>query len=183
MSRVARDRDDLLLGEWACLGILCAEPSHGFAVSVRLRPSGDVGRVWSLSRPLTYRAIDRLIECGYVAPIASEPGIAGGNRTILGITTEGRDVLNDWLDRPVRHLRDLRSELLLKLQLARTLGVDSSTLIESQRRVVSELRQSLASSQDGDDIVSQWRIESADAALRFLDALVTPRHRPGSASE
>ena len=64
MSRSAPDA--LLLGEWACLGVLYAGPAHGFAVAARLKPAGDVGRVWSLSRPLTYRSLDQLAGRGYV---------------------------------------------------------------------------------------------------------------------
>ena len=48
--------EQLLLGEWACLGVLYQGPMHGFAIASRLKPDGDIGRVWSLSRPLTYRS-------------------------------------------------------------------------------------------------------------------------------
>jgi PadR family transcriptional regulator AphA len=173
MSRPARPDDELLLGDWACLGILAVEPSHGFAVSVRLRPDGDIGRVWSLSRPLTYRSIDRLLKVAYIHPVSEEPGIAGGTKTVLSITPAGRLALNAWLRRPVAHLRDLRSELLLKLQLAHTLDVRSTELVVAQRHVVSEIRRNLEQQlrHRTDDIVTSWRLESADAALRFLDSL------------
>ena len=32
----------MLLGEWACLGILAEAPAHGFAVAARLKPDGDI---------------------------------------------------------------------------------------------------------------------------------------------
>lgn len=173
MSRTARPDDELLLGDWACLGILAAEPSHGFAVSVKLRPEGDIGRVWSLSRPLTYRSIDRLLKIDYIEPVSEEPGIAGGTKTVLAVTSAGRLALHGWLQRPVLHLRDLRSELLLKLQLSRTLGLDTTDLVEAQRHVVSEIRHSLEHQlqQRTDDIVTRWRLESADAAIHFLGSL------------
>lgn len=82
--------DQLLLGEWACLGILNRAPGHGFAIAARLKPDGDVGRVWSMSRALTYRSLDQLAARGLVEPIAEEPGIAGGQRTILATTAAGR---------------------------------------------------------------------------------------------
>src|SRR4051794_24394881 len=101
-----RADDELLLGEWACLGILYAGPSHGFAIASRLKPSGDIGRVWSLTRPLTYRALEQLEARGYVHPVGEEPGIAGGNRTILAATRLGRSRLRSWVRTPVGHLRD-----------------------------------------------------------------------------
>lgn len=173
MSRPARDAERLLLGEWACLGVLATGPTHGFAIASRLRPDSDLGRIWSLSRPLTYRAIDQLLKHGYAEPVGEEPGIAGGTRTILAITDSGRIALREWLHRPVIHLRDLRSELLLKLQLAAALDIEMTALVNAQRRVVTEIRRSLLTHlrEQPDDIVTQWRLETTDAALRFLDSL------------
>lgn len=175
MSRPSRDSEQLLLGEWACLGILATGPTHGFAIASRLRADSDIGRIWSLSRPLTYRAIDQLLKNGYVEPVSEEPGIAGGTKTVLAVTESGRLALREWLNRPVLHLRDLRSELLLKLQLARTLDVESTGLVDAQRRIVSDIRRSLQQRlrEQHDDIVTGWRLETADAALRFLDSLST----------
>ena len=74
---VGRTREDQLLpGEWACLGILYPAPAHGFAIATRLKPDGDVGRVWSLSRALTYRSLDQLELRGHIKAVGEEPGIA-----------------------------------------------------------------------------------------------------------
>ena len=34
MSRSSRTASELLLGEWACLGIVAQGPTHGFAVAI-----------------------------------------------------------------------------------------------------------------------------------------------------
>jgi PadR family transcriptional regulator AphA len=159
---------DLLLGEWACLGILAQGPSHGFAVAARLKPTGDVGRVWSLSRPLTYRALDQLVQRGYAHAVGEEPGIAGGNRTILAATRGGRARLRTWVRTPVPHLRDLRSELLLKLVLAQQCGIDVHDMLERQRAVIEEIAAGLQDA--APDVVTLWRQASSEAALRFVDA-------------
>ena len=178
MTTPRRTVTDLLLGEWACLGIVACAPTHGFAVSARLRPDGDVGRVWSMSRPLTYRALDQLAERGLIEPRGDERGLAGGTRTVLGITRRGRNALRAWLGRPVDHLRDLRSELLLKLVLADLTGVDSGSLIEAQREAVEVMAGHLRAEADlhPDDVVRRWRAESATAATRFLAAVAARRH-------
>jgi len=108
---IRSDRHELLLGEWACLGLIYPGRTHGFAVATRLKPTGDVGRVWSLSRPLTYRSLEQLSGRGYIHAVGEERGLAGGNRTILKATRVGRSQFRKWLDTPVPHLRDLRSEL------------------------------------------------------------------------
>lgn len=169
-----RHGDDLLLGEWACLGVLAAGPAHGFAVSKRLAPDGDVGRVWSLSRPLTYRAIEQLTERGLVVAVAEEPGLAGGARTVLAVTDEGRRRLDAWLVTPVVHLRDVRSDLLLKLVLAEVCRVPVRALLEQQREIAAGAVAVLADRavEPGADVVAVWRSESSEAVLRFLDRLL-----------
>lgn len=169
-------RETLLLGEWACLGLLYVEPSHGFAIAAQLRPDADIGRIWSVSRPLTYRSLDQLIERGLVEPVGSEPGDAGPNRTILATTRRGRSELRTWLRTPVEHLRDLRSELLLKLALARHCGVDIGGMLDAQRLrldVHASTLADMATGPDGQiiDTVALWRHEASQAALRFLTQL------------
>jgi PadR family transcriptional regulator AphA len=178
MGLVARTTEQqLLLGEWACLGILYPAPTHGFAIAARLKPEGDVGRVWSLSRALTYRSLDQLAIRGYIQPVGEEPGIAGGNRTILAATRTGRAQLRRWLTTPVVHLRDLRSELLLKLILAEGCGVDITAMLDQQRLHIAQLAEALSAQIAGTgpvDVVALWRSESSLAALRFLDRLASP---------
>ena len=174
MVNVGRTRQEqLLLGEWACLGILYPAPTHGFAIAAHLKPGGDVGRVWSLSRPLTYRSLEQLTIRSYIQPVGEEPGIAGGNRTILTATRTGRAQLRKWLATPVVHFRDLRSELLLKLILADICAIDITHMLEAQRAHIAGMAEALSAQIDQapGDVVALWRSESSNAALRFLDRL------------
>lgn len=169
-----------LLGEWACLGLLACAPSHGFAIAARLAPDGDVGRVWSMTRPLTYRALDQLAARGLVATVGVEPGRAGGQRVVMAATPHGVAALDRWLAEPVPHLRDLRTELLLKLVLIDLLGRDPAGLLRRQRESVAAAHAVLERAA-GRDVVGLWRVESSAAALRFLDRLVAAL--PGSRSK
>ena len=181
--RVGRARQDQLLpGEWACLGILYPAPAHGFAIAARLKPDGDVGRVWSLSRALTYRSLEQLELRGYVHQVGEEPGIAGGNRTIHAATRAGRAQLRKWLATPVAHPRDLRSELLLKLVIADLCGIDVSAMLQMQRQRIVEMCAALEAqvALDHDDVVALWRSEATNAALRFLDRVSDEGHRGSS---
>lgn len=164
--------DVLLLGEWACLGVVASGPCHGFEVSKRLAPEGDVGRIWSVSRPLCYRSLDQLRERGLITPVRREPGIAGGNRTVLRATPAGRRALLAWLDEPVQHLRDIRSELLLKLHVHELLGRDPATLIAAQQAALDPVIAGLrAGTRAARDPIELWRYEAAAAARRFLAAI------------
>ena len=172
MARTAEQH--LLLGEWACLGILYPAPTHGFAIAARLKPTGDIGRVWSLSRALTYRSLEQLTTRGYVQAVGEEKGIAGGNRTILAATRSGRAQLRRWLNTPVAHLRDVRSELLLKLIIADLCGIGIADMLDRQQAHIEEMADAIAVQGDVDapvDVVDLWRQESSQTALRFLARL------------
>lgn len=176
-----REVREPLLGEWACLGVLYAAPAHGWAVAKRLHPGGDIGRIWHLSRPLTYRALDQLTDRGWIAAVGEEPGDAGPNRTILGVTRAGRAQFRRWLATPVPHLRDLRSALLLKLVFAAEHDIDVTDMLARQRALIDDQARSLAAGAAGvggpagDDVVKLWRIEATSAAQRFLDRVDRPR--------
>lgn len=173
MSRLRRSNTDLLTGEWACLGLLVDSPMHGFALARELSAEGAIGRIWSLSRPLTYRAIDQLLERGYIEARDEQPGRAGGTKTIYAPTRAGRAAFRSWVTTPVAHLRDIRSEMLLKLVLARRCSVPVGSMLDEQRNAIHDIRSGLERrlSTAPDDIVSMWRLRSAEAVLRFLDDL------------
>ena len=82
-------RTSLTLGEHGVLAMLAEEPRHGWAIVRALAPDGALGRIWTLSRPLTYRAMDNLAARGLVRATGTEPG-DGPRRTILTATASGR---------------------------------------------------------------------------------------------
>jgi len=172
----AGDLPDPLLGEWACLGILYDRPVHGWAVAEQLRPDGPIGRIWHLSRPLTYRALDQLRARGWVHPVGEEPGAGGPPRVILAATRTGRARLRAWLRTPVPHLRDLRSELLVKLVFAEQHRIDIAVMLDRQRTIIDEHARLLVDPADERDVVALWRSEMTRAAQRFLE-LVHPSER------
>ena len=82
-----------------------------------LRPDGEVGRVWSSSRPLVYRALETLAERRLVRATRSEASTEGPTRTVFTPTAAGRRAYEAWLASPVDHVRELRSALMVKLLL------------------------------------------------------------------
>lgn len=167
------------LGEWACLAVVVEGPTHGWAVGSLLAPGAELGRVWSLSRPLTYRALDALLADGLVEEAGTEPG-RGKPRTRLRATRRGRSAADRWLAEPVRHLRDVRTELLLKLVLLERRGRSTVPLLEAQLAASSPIIDGLTSHRPSDP-VERWRRESARATERFLSgALRAARTRPSA---
>lgn len=166
----------LSLTEWVVLGVIGERPAHGFAVSALTSDEGDLGQVWRIPRPAIYRALGRVEAAGLVAAEGVEPG-RGPQRTIYAITPPGREALETWLRTPVRHVRDVRSHLLMKLALLARAGHDPADLLVRQRAVlepiVAAIRLEPSPGEGFDAILLAWRRATASAALSFLDD-ITP---------
>lgn len=154
------------LADQVCLAVIAEGPTHGWAIVKLLRADGDLGRIWSLSRALTYRSIDQLAEARLIDREDD------GRRTELRITTAGRRQTWRWLNEPVEHVRDLRIEFLLKVRLHERSNSDPSALIDAQRNALRSALDALTADTPADP-VELWRHESARAAQRFLDRIGT----------
>ncbi|MFV0306564.1 MAG: TOBE domain-containing protein [Desertimonas sp.] len=152
--------------EWVCLALVAEGASNGWAVGSELAPEAELGRIWSLSRPLAYRAVDVLVERGYVERQEAAGG-RGRARTQLSVRPAGRRALRRWLEQPVGHLRDVRIELLVKLTLRSRAGLDNDGLLAEQAEVLAPMIDALTASTD-QDLVGVWRREHARAVQRFL---------------
>jgi DNA-binding PadR family transcriptional regulator len=161
------------LTEWAVLAALAERPAHPFAVARLLGKDGDLGRVLTLRRPLVYRAADRLTAAGLCRPDHTEPGEGGPERTVYRATAAGRRALADWLAEPVRHVRDLRTEFMLKVRLTVRAGHSPLRLVKAQQAALAPLFAGLATAPTDEDEVSLWRYHNAAAARAFLDALAS----------
>ena len=164
-----RPRKRVSLADHAVLALLAERPRHGWAIVRELAPDGELGRVWTLSRPLAYRAMDDLEARRLARTTGTEPG-QGPRRVIFAPTAAGRREVEQWLASPVEHLRDVRTELLLKLLFYQRSGRDPRPLVREQQRTLRPIFAALnaAASRPQADLVDLWRYESADSVRRFL---------------
>jgi DNA-binding PadR family transcriptional regulator len=171
-----RPRDELTAGEWAVLGVLSEGPTHGFAIARAMAPEGDVGRIWSVRRPLVYRAIENLTAMGLVRPAGTVPSRSGPQRTVLEATPNGKRAVARWLREPVAHVRDARSLLMLKLLFLTRRDADLEPLLSAQRAHFAEIGDRLAGAADDaegfDRALLHWRLESTAAATRFVETML-----------
>ena len=166
------------LAEQVCLALIAEGVSHGWAIGTLLAPSGELGHIWSLSRPLSYRAVEGLVEKGMVTRRAHKTGL-GRERVLLAATAKGRRAGRRWLDTPVEHIRDIRTELLIKLVLRQRAGLETRTLLAAQQKAIEPTIDALITTTEGDRFVDLWRRENARAVRRFLDAATHPVQPPG----
>lgn len=166
----------LSLAEWTVLALIGEGPTHGFAISQLTAPGGELGRIWHLPKPVIYRAIGRLEEAGMVARQAVEPG-HGPQRTIYAATSAGRKAVAAWLDTPVEHVRDVRSQLLIKLALLDRAGTDATGLLLRQKAILQPIASAIDTERSGRDgfdaTLLAWRRATAAATLSFLEDITS----------
>jgi molybdopterin-binding protein len=160
---------ELSLAEGVVLALATTGASHGWAIAQLLDPDGEVGNVWTLSKPLTYRAVDGLVTKGLLRRKGTGKG-SGRDRVMLATTAAGRRASSEWLDAPIEHLRDVRTELLVKLVLRERAGLDRAPFLIAQLDALAPIIDSLVAgrSPGGSDIVADWRAENAASVRRFL---------------
>ena len=160
------EQQPLSLADHVCLAIVVEGRTHGWAIVRLLEPTGELGRIWSLTRPLTYRSLDRIADLGLVKRTQT------GRRADLTVTPRGRRVALDWLEQPVEHVRQVRTEFLLKLALRSRAGLPIDSLVLAQRAALASALDALTTvTADGDDPVAVWRRHSAGATRDFLNEL------------
>jgi len=162
-------RQDAQLARNVVLALLVEEPRHGWAIHEELSPTGAIGRAWTLSRQLVYRAIDSLVDDGLVKRAAPKDG-GGAERVIISPTAQGKRLSAAWLNQPVEHLRDVRTELVVKVMLRQRSGLDIKSFIDVQREAFAPVLSAIESTRASTP-VDMWRAESASAVKRYLTRL------------
>lgn len=162
------------LAEWMVLAVVDERPAHGFAVAALTARDGELGRVWHVPRPVVYRALGRLEEADLIAKGESESG-PGPQRTPYASTASGHTAVLAWLRKPVSHVRDMRSEFLVKLALNGRRGDRPTDLITAQRTLLAGVARALAIERAAgvgfDVVLLTWRESTVAAATTFLERI------------
>lgn len=162
-------KQDAQLARDVVLALIVQKPRHGWAIHEELAPKGEIGRAWTLSRQLVYRAIDTLESDDLVKRAQPKDG-GGGDKVIISPTAKGKARVKFWLDQPVTHLRDVRTELVVKMMLRERAGLPAKKFLAAQHNAFAPLLQAIETS-PAETPVDMWRRESASAVKRYLTRL------------
>ena len=168
--------------DYALLGLLMLGPRHGYELAPYFASDGTLGLVCTLGVSRLYAILHALEELGFVH--AESSTISGGPpRKVFSLTEAGQDAFQQWLDRPIRQLRLIRQDFLLKLYFSRQRpGEDTTTLVERQiaasRAVADELAARAGTEAPGSfaALVYESRLAMAHATIAWLE---TERDRTG----
>ena len=164
------------LNEWVVLSLVDESPRHGFSIAREVKQGGPIGQVWTVPRPLVYRAIDRLAALSLIEPHAVELGEKGAERTLYRATERGHELVASWLEQPISHPRDVRTDLIVKFVLLARREVSNSALAAAQLakfEVAAAGLEEKASVATGDErVVALWRVESMRSITRYLEQVI-----------
>jgi PadR family transcriptional regulator AphA len=162
--------------DFAILGLLMLGPRHGYELLPYFSRGGELGLVCTLGTPRLYAILHALEEIGLVR-CETEPPSSGPPRKVFSLTDAGTEAFREWLRQPIRRLRQIRQDFLLKLYFSRLIpGHDTRGLIEAQidaSRAVSAELGAAADAEPGESfarLVYQSRQATADATVRWLEA-------------
>lgn len=153
----------------ACLALVRFGLQHGYPIAQEFAEEGSVGVVLTATRPVVYRELTLLETRGLLAARADR-GARGQAKKTLKLTAAGNKALDAWLSEPVSHIRDMRTEFLVKVMMRQKLDMPIVSFVSTQRDALAEVIHTLGRSDD-DSLVGVWRREQARAVVRFLDEL------------
>ncbi|MSO59879.1 MAG: hypothetical protein EXQ63_06095 [Ilumatobacteraceae bacterium] len=168
------DLEEVSVLEGACLALVENGATHGYEIAQHFDLSTKLGAIYSVSRPVVYRTLDGLVKKKYLSS-ADSTGARGQLKMILKLTKAGDQIRRDWLNRPVQHIREIRTELLVKLLLRHESGLAPQRFLTQQRSVLQVVLTGLLQDRE-DSAVAVWRREQARAVVRFLDELLGQGH-------
>ena len=161
--------NSLSLVEATCLALTDQGSTHGYDIAKRFHPDGDIGEIFTQTNPVVYRALKSL-EAAQLVTSTDALGVRKQLKFALSVTENGERVLHSWLNAPAMHIRDLRTEFLVKLHVRELAGMEQGKFISLQRDALGQVLSRLLADPSR-SAVAMWRREQARAVARFLDEL------------
>ena len=160
--------------QYAVLGLLHEQPTHGYDLQRAFAASGPLNGVAPVEQPTLYAALKELAHMGLIEGTETRAG-ARPPRTVYALTGEGERLLTAWLRAPVQRLRQVRLDFLLKVYFARQRGArEVRALVDAQVGACEDYLAGLgaqASSLSPDDfayLVVESRTSAARSTLDWL---------------
>ncbi len=164
-----------LLPDHTILGLIAAQPKHGYDLLAHFQAQDELGHVWTMSQSQLYNVLKRLERKGLIQGEKRESSMAP-TRTEYKITPTGYKKLEEWLyDRqPPASIRRIRVEFLSKLHICSLLGLDPSPIIEKQRATCLRQHDHILTQRQKTESVTEslaleFIISQLNAAIDWLD--------------
>lgn len=136
--------------DFVLLGLLAAQPCHGYQLLDVFRQPDQLGQVWNMSKSQLYAVLKRLEKNTW---IEGQEEVVGDTppRTVYTLTAVGQEQLEKWLgeQQPSASMRRIRVEFLSRLYIARLLKLPTLSIVRAQQAACMERRDQLIAERDG----------------------------------
>lgn len=171
--------------EYVALGLILFRPGHGYNLYQQFET--HFASIWHAGRSKFYAKLTELHTTGWVT-VEEEAQANRPTRKVYTATAQGEETFQQWLRSPVTPLRNVRIELLAKLQFFQLLHISGADqLLDAQiakcEQHLLEHKQPLgeyAPPGDLSDLVHQFRAGQIQAMLDWLH--LCQAHTIGAAS-
>lgn len=161
--------------EYALLGFVYEQPTHGYDLYQQLSAPQGLWQVWRMKQSQLYALLTKLEDEDYLVTTL-QPQEARPPRKVYSLTAAGRSAFQQWLTAPVTHGRQMRLEFLAKLYFAYRQGPQVvAPLLEGQvltcRRWLAELQEQGRTPSTADPFaqaVYHFRITQVESFLTWL---------------
>jgi len=161
--------------EYALLGLLYNQPSHGYDLHQKL--ATELGFVWHISQSQAYNILKRLEKQGDISSTLVEQEKLPA-RQMLAITEQGREKFRQWFAAPSGYsIRSIRLEFLTRLYFAQNICPEKIAGMLAQQAAeinVTILRletsqAELPAGQTFNQLSLRLRIQQLQSALDWLE--------------
>jgi DNA-binding PadR family transcriptional regulator len=133
-----------LVPDEVLLGLIQAQPAHGYELLEIFRSQAHLGRIWTMSTSQLYAVLKRLEDSGAIqGQQVTSPDAP--SRIEYTITDRGVQQLADWLydPQPSSSIHKIRVMFLSRLYIANILSMNSDKIRHHQKGVCEHQRQKL----------------------------------------
>jgi PadR family transcriptional regulator AphA len=124
---------------YALLGVLILGPATGYEIKQTIEKW--LNHFWCESYGQIYPNLKRLVE-GHLATVKTEVQVGKPNKNIYSITDRGRQVLTEWLLKPITTLPPAKNEFLLKLFFGKNIPLEKNIeQIKQHKQMMLEILQ------------------------------------------
>lgn len=161
--------------EYALLGFVYYQPTHGYDLYQQLAAPQGLWQVWRMKQSQLYALLTKLEDEAYLVTTL-QPQEARPPRKVYSLTATGRAAFQQWLTTPVTHGRQMRLEFLAKLYFAYRQGpAVVAPLLEQQivtcRQWLAALQEQRSADPAHDPFgyaVHQFRITQVESFVTWL---------------
>ncbi len=170
-----RRSSGMSLGDYAIIGVLRERPMHGYEIARRFVADLDLGLVLPMDMSTVYALLKDLHEEGLLEGQREVVGLRPP-RTVYQLTAEAEAQFLRWLEEPVSRLREVRTDLLVKLYFCRaiskqaTLHLLDAQLLESQTYLARVQQLADEAADSFERLVRASKVSAASATLAWLEA-------------